>query len=129
MKRIDVAVGIIFNQQGEVLIGQRTVNDLYFQKWEFPGGKLEPQESPQQALKRELAEELAIDVQQSSQVMTLEYDYPDRLVRLTIFRVDQYQGEPVSKEGQALQWVKIDQLNTLDMLAGNHPIIEFLQSF
>jgi len=128
MKRINVAVGIIQNQQGEYLIGQRIVEDAYYQKWEFPGGKLEPNETPQQALTRELHEELGIQVRACQELLTLEHDYPDRHVCLFVQRVTEYQGQVRSAEGQALQWVSLNQLSELDFLAGNQPIIDCLMA-
>lgn len=126
MARIEVAVGIIVNAAGQVLVGQRTVEDQYLGKWEFPGGKLEQGESADTALVRELREELAIEVLASTPLLILEHDYPDRRVRLHVRTVTAYQGEPASAEQQALQWIEPSALQTLDFLAGNQPIIEAL---
>lgn len=126
MKRIEVAVGVMFNDQGQVLVGQRIVQDQYFEKWEFPGGKLEVGESPTQALARELKEELSIDVQSSQELMTLDHDYPDRQVRLYVRTVDAYSGQATSSEGQAIKWVALSALQELDFLQGNQPMIERL---
>jgi len=126
VQRIEVAVGVIFNQEGNVLVGQRTVEDRYFQKWEFPGGKLEKGESPAKALARELYEELAISVESCSELMTLEHDYPDRCVRLYVQVVESYKGAIQGKEGQALKWVALRELADLDVLQGNQPIVERL---
>lgn len=123
MKRIQVAVGIIFNTLGQVLVGQRTVADQYLGKWEFPGGKIESGESVTQALRRELQEELEIELQHSEDFMTLEHNYPDRNVRLSIQIVKQYSGQPQGAEGQALQWCNLTELDQLDFLSGNQPII------
>ena len=126
MKRIEVAVGIIFNTAGQVLVGQRLVADQYLGKWEFPGGKIEAGESVTQALRRELREELNIELQQCEDFMILEHNYPDRKVRLSIQIVSQYSGLPKGAEGQALQWCKLTELLQLDFLAGNLPIIDKL---
>lgn len=127
MKRIEVAVGIVFNDRSQVLVGQRTVKDLYFEKWEFPGGKLELGETVAQALRREFKEEIGIDVLASEHLLDLEHDYPDRQVRLHIHTITDYSGQVRGLEGQALQWVAIDELNQLDFLAGNQAIIEALE--
>ena len=124
--RIEVAVGIVFDAQQQVLIGQRTTPDQYFEKWEFPGGKLEAQEAPQHALVREFKEEVGINITQSQPLMVLEHDYPDRQVRLHVFVVRDYTGKVQSREGQALQWVSVEQLNQLDFLQGNQAIIDAL---
>lgn len=127
MKRIEVAVGIVFNTQGQVLVGQRVVKDLYFQKWEFPGGKLEQGESVENALFREFKEEVGIEISSSQHLLNLEHDYPDRNVRLYVHTVYHYQGEVQSLEGQALKWVEIPELGQLDFLQGNQPIIDALE--
>ena len=105
MRRIDVAVGIIANRSGELLVGQRTVKDQYYRKWEFPGGKIEPEETVKQALARELKEELGITLNDCQPLMVLEHDYPDRKVRLFVRKVVDYAGKPQGIEGQALKWI------------------------
>ena len=126
MARLDVAVGVLFNSNNQVLIGQRLVNDDYYQKWEFPGGKIESGESPEQALRRELDEELAIDVEEFEFLIEHLHDYPDRQVRLFVYRINNFKGEPVGREGQALRWVTLEELESLDFLKGNYPIVDQL---
>jgi len=128
MKRIEVAVGVLFNAAGQVLIGQRVVKDSYFQKWEFPGGKLEANETPQQALIREFAEEIGIQISQSENLMLLEHDYPDRQVRLHVQIIKHYTGQIQAMEGQALTWIDLDELPGIDFLSGNAPIVDALVS-
>jgi len=125
-KRIEVAVGIVYDDAGRVLVGQRTVEDLYFQKWEFPGGKLEANESAEMALQREFKEEVGIVVLSSSELMKLDHDYPDRHVRLHVQIIEEYAGSVRALEGQALQWVSVEELNNLDFLKGNQRIIDAL---
>lgn len=127
MKRIEVAVGILTNRDNKVLVGQRLVKDDYYQKWEFPGGKLERYETCEQALVRELKEELGISVISCDPLMVLDHDYPDRQVRLHVLLVPAFQNNPQGKEGQALKWVTLDELHDLDFLAGNQAIIERLK--
>ena len=126
MKRIEVAVGIILNSNNEVLVGQRVVKDAYYLKWEFPGGKLEHEESAESALKRELKEELGIITEDSEELMVLDHDYSDRNVRLFVYIVKAYSGDADGQEGQALQWVALHDLHALDFLKGNRAIIEQL---
>ncbi|MFQ3244729.1 MAG: 8-oxo-dGTP diphosphatase [Arenicella sp.] len=128
MKRIEVAVGVVYNQQGLVLVGQRTVKDRYFQKWEFPGGKLEVGETVEQALAREFLEETSIRILSSKRLMLVEHDYPDRHVRLHVHTIKHFAGDAESKEGQALKWVSLEELNDLDFLQGNQVILEKLQT-
>jgi len=93
MKRIEVAVGVVYNHLDEVLVGQRVVKDLYFDKWEFPGGKLEQGESVEQAIQREFEEETGIKVLSSRPLMLVEHDYPDRHVRLHVHTIREFEGE------------------------------------
>lgn len=123
MKRLQVAVGILSNSEGEVLVGQRTVKDRYFQQWEFPGGKLEPGESAEQALQRELQEELGILVEIAEPLFQHAHDYPDRHVDLFIYRVLDYSGAPHGRENQALKWLRPEQLEDIDFLEGNREIV------
>ena len=126
MKRIEVAVGVLFNSQGQVLIGQRTVKDRYYQKWEFPGGKLEAGELPQDALVREFSEEVGIEISSSEDFMVLEHDYPDRHVKLYVQLIKGYVGDVWAMEGQALRWVQLKELADIDFLKGNQEITQAL---
>ena len=126
MKRIEVAVGVLFDQAERVLVGQRVVRDDYFAKWEFPGGKLELGESPEHALQREFLEELGVRVSSSEPLIELNHDYPDRHVRLHVRIIQSYSGIIKPMEGQALQWVYLQDLDSLDFLAGNTPIVDEL---
>ena len=126
MKRIEVAVGVLFNAKNEVLIGQRTVKDDYYQKWEFPGGKLEASESPFDALVREFNEEVGIQITQGEDLMMIEHDYPDRQVRLYVQVIKAFSGTIKAMEGQALKWVALEALNEIDFLKGNQVIVDKL---
>ena len=128
MKRMRVAVGVVFNTQGQVLVGQRTVRDQYFEQWEFPGGKLEQGETAEQALVRELAEELGVEVISQEPLIELTHDYPDRKVELLVYLVTSYQGEPTGKENQALSWLSPSKLNQINFLSGNQKIIDAVQA-
>lgn len=92
--------------------------------WEFPGGKLEPDENIQQALARELDEELGIQVQKSRPLIRVRHDYPDRSVLLDVWRVLEYQGEPSGREGQQLEWVELHKLNEKPMPEADLPIVK-----
>jgi len=125
-KRIEVAVGVIKKAQ-KVLVGQRLVKDNYYQKWEFPGGKLDSGEIPIEALKRELREELGVLVHSAKPLITLEHDYPDRQVRLFVFVIEDFSGEPEGAEGQAIKWVSPSECHQLDFLAANTPIVHAVE--
>jgi len=123
MKRIEVAVGIVYDHLGRVLVGQRVVNDRYYQKWEFPGGKIEAGESVEQALVREFKEEVGIQINSSEDFMLVEHDYPDRHVRLHVRT-----GKVSPLEGQAVKWVQVGDLDKLDFLQGNESMIDALKN-
>jgi 8-oxo-dGTP diphosphatase len=127
MKRIEVAVGVVMDDAGRFLVGQRVVQDRYFNKWEFPGGKIEAGESISSALDREFREEVGISVAASQPLIELMHDYPDRHVHLHVYLVTEFTGQIAPLEGQALAWVDFDELDKLDFLAGNQPIIDALK--
>jgi 8-oxo-dGTP diphosphatase len=104
MKYTEVAVGVLIREDGAVLFGQRPSDKPYGGWWEFPGGKLEAGETVEQALKRELFEELDIEVQLSVPWVVRVFKYPHAHVRLHFQKVLRWQGEPKSKEKQALHW-------------------------
>lgn len=123
---LQVAVGIVLDDSGNALVGQRVKPDAYFQKWEFPGGKLEQGESVVDALKREFLEEVGIDISESREFMVWEHSYPDRDVKLFVRIIDAFIGKATSREGQALKWVSLEEIAEMDFLAGNQVIIERL---
>jgi 8-oxo-dGTP diphosphatase len=104
MKKTDVAVGIVFRGDGQVLIGQRLVGKPYAGWWEFPGGKFEPGEDAAEALARELDEELGVQVLESRPWVVREHAYEHAHVRLHFRRVIRWRGTVTSREGQAFVW-------------------------
>jgi len=102
---IDVAVGVLLRPDGRVLLGRRPSDKAWADWWELPGGKIEPGESVQQALARELREELGIEVTSSSPWITYTHEYPKTIVRLAFCKVIAWEGEPRGMERQALAWV------------------------
>ncbi len=100
----EVAVGVLIREDGALLYGQRPVGKAYAGWWEFPGGKLEAGESVEQALARELNEELGIQVIESIPWLVQTFVYPHAHVRLHFQKVMTWLGEPSSKEGQSLHW-------------------------
>lgn len=100
----EVAAGILLDSSGHYLLGQRPEGKPYAGYWEVPGGKIELGESVFDALKRELQEELGIDIQASEELLVLEHDYPHAYVRLHVSIIRQWQGIPQGREGQALSW-------------------------
>jgi len=119
---IRVAVGIL-RRDGNVLVAERPVGKPYAGYWEFPGGKIEPDESGLEALTRELHEELGIEVISAKPWFEYEHRYPDNTVILEMWLVDQFSGEPHSKENQTLRWVNYSEMKALRLLEGNWPIM------
>jgi 8-oxo-dGTP diphosphatase len=123
---LHVAVGVI-EEQGQILITRRAEDLHQGGKWEFPGGKVEPGESVEEALRRELEEELGITTQDVRPLIRIPWHYPDRYVLLDVWHVRQFSGEPHPREGQPMAWVNLSQLEALDFPAANRPIINALQ--
>lgn len=124
---IDVACGVLIDGDGRLLIAQRPVGKIAAGKWEFPGGKIEPGETVLQALTRELNEELGITVRRARPLLRFRHDYRDRHVLLDTWCVDDWNGEPVSREGQDFAWLAADDLATLDVLPTVAPIVTALR--
>lgn len=127
MKRLTIAAGIIRNCQGEIFITRRAADAHMANKWEFPGGKVETGESPEQALVRELAEETGINVTSATLFESLEYQFPDRHITLWFFLVESWEGEPWGKEGQPGRWVAQGELIADEFPAANEPVINKLK--
>lgn len=120
---VRVVVGLVCNSHKKILIALRGEQQHQGGLWEFPGGKLEPGENESDGLIRELQEELDITVTDSKFYLTTSFDYRDKFVELSVYRVKAFLGEPVGNEGQELRWVCINDLNCEDFPAGNVPII------
>ena len=126
-KFVHIAAGVLKNPRGEVLICQRPVHKIYPGEWEFPGGKVEPGEDAQAALRRELHEELGITVTTARPLIRLRYSYPELAVDLDTWLVTAWQGEPASNEHPALAWVAPDALSRWRLLAADQPIVSALR--
>jgi len=126
-KTIQVAAAVIFDDKGRIFLAKRLKNAHQGGLWEFPGGKIEADEVPVDALKRELAEELGIEVVSAEPFISIAFDYPDKAVVLDVFTVSEFQGEPWGREGQQTSWFELQQLATLDFPAANLKILEKLQ--
>lgn len=122
-KLVHVAVGVIVNADGKILIAKRPLNVHQGGLWEFPGGKVDTGETIQQALVRELHEELAIDVHASQPLIQIRHHYPDKSVLLDVHKITGFTGEPCGNEGQPVQWVDAKALDSFEFPAANRPII------
>jgi 8-oxo-dGTP diphosphatase len=121
-----VAAAVLFDAAGQVLITQRPAGKFMAGYWEFPGGKLDPTEAAEQALARELREELGIELCRCHRLLELRHHYADRAVHLEVFVVDESHGEPSGLEGQALRWVSVAALGQANLLPADRPIVEAL---
>jgi len=123
---IHVLVGILEDADRRVLVNQRRPGTHMEGFWEYPGGKRAPGEGPFDALRRELAEELGIEVLEATPWMELVHDYPEQRVRLDIWLVERWSGEPKGLEGQPLRWVPVGELAEIGLLPADRPIIDAL---
>jgi 8-oxo-dGTP diphosphatase len=109
-----------------VLIAQRPPGKALAGRWEFPGGKLHEGEDARDGLVRELREELAVDVRDARRLLRYSYAYPERVVRLDLWLVTSWSGEPRGLDGQALKWVRPEHLAFEDILEADQPMIDAL---
>ena len=126
---IHVLAGALFDPAGRVLIAQRPAGKHMAGKWECPGGKREASETPLEALCRELQEELGVDVAHARPLIHYEYTYSDRVVLLDLWCVTEYAGEPQSREGQRLAWVRVQELGEVDLLEADLPMAHALSNY
>jgi 8-oxo-dGTP diphosphatase len=124
---VEVAVAVIEGPHRTVLLAQRPAGKPMAGYWEFPGGKLEPGETVLDALKREIDEELGIEVQSADPWVVLPFDYPHARVRLHFMRVFQFSGRPEAREGQAFRFEPINQWSAEPWLPGALPLKRWLQ--
>lgn len=107
-------VALLLLQGGKVLVAQRPANDRLAYKWEFPGGKIEKDESPEEALIREILEELGVSIRILSYFNTIEYLEPPVPLRLHAYFAQLQGGDPEPQELQNIKWVPLNELLTLD---------------
>ena len=125
-KVIHVAVGVIINESQQVLIAQRHPNSHKGGLWEFPGGKKEESESIETALKREFAEEIGIEPTKFHPFTKIKYHYPEKTVLLDVWRITEFSGHAEGREGQAIAWRPLEELQMWDFPEANASIIKRL---
>lgn len=128
MKHLQVAVGIIRDSQQRIFLAQRAASSYMGNKWEFPGGKMEEGETPEQALKRELLEETGIEVLDATPYDTVDHTYTDLRVTLHFFIVESWNNQPYGREGQPQRWVPQAELNAEDFPPANSEIVARLKA-
>src|SRR5690606_20325509 len=123
---VHVVAGVITDTRGRILLARRAPGRELAGLWEFPGGKVEPGESPEAALARELEEELGIGIDVGAPLMTVPHLAPSRHLRLDVRRVAAWRGSAKGREGQALAWVQPEKLPRYDMPAPDRPVVAAL---
>lgn len=123
---LHVVAGVIVDAHGRILLTRRTEGRDLAGLWEFPGGKLEPGESPQAALKRELHEELGIDADIGAPLIAVPQAMPARRIVLDVYRVDAWRGSPRGLDGQAMAWVPPGKLGRYPMPPADRPVVAAL---
>jgi 8-oxo-dGTP diphosphatase len=125
-KPVEVAAAVIQRPDGAFLLAQRPQGKVYAGYWEFPGGKVEPGEPPEQALSRELHEELGVDVETAYPWITRVFTYPHATVRLRFYRVVKWKNQPHPRERQAISWQRPGGELASPMLPANAPVLASL---
>ncbi len=119
--------GALVAPDGRVLVAQRPVGKHLAGGWEFPGGKRDPGESREEALRRELREELGVELRSARPLIRFSHAYPDRIVDLDLGRLAAWEGEPRGLDGQALAWCRTRELEAQGLLPADRPIVTALE--
>ena len=127
MKTIEVVASII-HQDGKILATQRGYGD-FKGLWEFPGGKIEPGETPEEALRREIREELNIDISVEKHICTVEHDYPNFHLTMHCYWCSIVQGEPVLNEHQSAHWLEKTEWESVEWLPADIVVVKELQKY
>ena len=122
-RRVHVAAAAVIRGDGRVLIARRPATVDQGGLWEFPGGKLAPYETGLEALKRELNEELGIQIVRAQPLIRVHHEYADKHILLDVWQVREYDGDPYGREGQPVRWVEVDDLPNYPFPAANMPIL------
>jgi len=128
MTQIHVAVAVIMNEQQQVLVALRQSHQHQANLWEFPGGKVEAEESVYQALVREINEEIGLTITAAHALLKVSHDYGDKVVLLDVWRVEHFVGQAQGQEGQRLRWCPISALKEDEFPAANGAIIDAIKS-
>lgn len=126
MKEIFVVAGILINHDKSILLAQRSAEKSFPSQWEFPGGKIEEGENSESALRRELFEELNIEVDKMKLFDSVIHEYELFRANIEFFLVKEWSGNLLNKEGQNLLWKKLNDLRGLKILDADVPVISKL---
>ena len=126
-RRIIEVVGAIIKEGDRYLVGQRAANKAQGGLWEFMGGKIEPGETPEQALARECREELALEIENEHIIDSVVHEYPEKTIRLTLIECMPKPGSvPKALEHQQIRWVTRSEMDALDFAPADRELIEKL---
>ena len=130
-KHVLVVAAALIDADGRVLLARRPEGKSMAGQWEFPGGKIDPGETPEQALIRELKEELGIDVTESclAAIAFVSHDYDHFHLLMPLYAIRQWRGRPVAREGQTLAWASKDRLNAYPMPPADIPLVAQLRDW
>ena len=128
MKTIEVVAAIIFDEQGRIFTTQRGYGE-WKDWWEFPGGKMEAGETPQQALHREIHEELDAEIEIGPLLRTIDYDYPDFHLTMHCFRCTLATDRLTLLEHEAAKWLAPSELHSVRWLPADEQIIDILSTY
>jgi mutator protein MutT len=122
-----IGVGVIWNDQGHILIDRRRESGLMGGLWEFPGGKIEPGETVEECIKREIWEELGIVIEVGEHLITIDHTYTQLRVTLNVHHCRHLTGYPMAIECDEVRWVTLDELNQYPFPKANEKIIAALR--
>lgn len=128
MKQIEVVAAIIHDTNGRIFATQRGYGE-FKDYWEFPGGKMEPGETPEEALRREIWEELETRIAVERLVQTVECDYPDFHLTMHCFWCHIESGHLLLKEHEAARWLSLSDIESVDWLPADREVVKRLRSF
>lgn len=122
-----IGVAVIWNHQGQILIDRRLPEGLLGGLWEFPGGKIEVDETMEECIKREIQEELGIDIEVCDRLITIDHTYPNFRITLTVHHCRHLTGIPQPIESDEIRWVTLDEIDQFTFPQANSQIIDALR--
>ncbi len=124
-----IGVAVIWNQTGQILIDRRKASGTMGGLWEFPGGKIEPGETVEECIIREIREELAIEIKVGEQLISIDHTYPTFHLTLTVHHCQYVSGVPQPIESEEIRWVSVADLANYQFPAANIAIITALKKY
>ncbi|OGS61956.1 MAG: NUDIX hydrolase [Elusimicrobia bacterium RIFOXYB2_FULL_62_6] len=125
MRQVSAAV---IRKNGRILIARRKAGDALAGKWEFPGGKLEPGETPEDCLKRELTEEFGIETEIGKFICSSKFEYKHLAMELLVYSVSHIAGDFIPADHDKIEWVRPEDLGDYDFAGADIPVVKLLQS-